>query len=74
MTLDPRQLDCSLYSAPVLQEVCETSKESLPDNDGSGNEADSESEAEVPAIFVSEPVIACFNNPQCNPLSEDEGE
>ena len=28
----------------------------------------------MPAILVSEPVITCFNNPQCNTLSEDEGE
>ena len=26
------------------------------------------------AILVSELVIACFNNPQCNTLSEDESE
>jgi len=50
------------------------SKESLPDNDNSGNEADSESEADMPAILVGEPIIACFNNPQCNTPSEDEGE
>ena len=60
--------------ALLYQETSKTSKESLPDDDDSGNEADSESEADMPAILVSEPVIACFNNPQCNTLSEDEGE
>ena len=56
----------------LYQEVGETSKESLPDNDDSGNETDSESEADMPAILVSEPIIACFNNLQCN-TPEDEG-
>ena len=60
--------------ALLYQEIGETSKESLPDDDDSGNEADSESEADMPAILVSEPIIACFNNPQCNTPSEDEGE
>jgi len=59
--------------ALLYQEVGETSKESLPHNDNSGNKADSESEADMPAILVGEPIIACFNNPQCNTPSEDEG-
>ena len=62
------------FTDPLLyQEIGETSKESLPDNDDSDNEADSESEADMPAILVSEPIIACFNNLQCNTPSEDEG-
>ena len=48
--------------ALLYQEVGEMSKESLPDNDNSGNEADSESEADMPAILVGEPIIAYFNN------------
>jgi len=60
--------------ALLYQEVDKTLEESSPDDDDSGNEADSESEADMPAILVSKPVIACFNNPQCNTLSEDEGE
>jgi len=60
--------------ALLYQEVGKTSKESSSDNDDSGNEADSESKTDMPAILVSEPVIICFNNPQCNTLSEDEGE
>ena len=58
----------------LYQETGETSKEPLPDNDDSGNEADSESETDMPATLVDEPVITCFNNLQCNPPSEDEGE
>jgi len=46
----------------------------LPDNDDTDNEADSESETDMPAILISEPIIACFNNLQCNTPSEDEGE
>ena len=60
--------------ALLYQETGETSKEPLPDNDDSGNEADSESEADVPAILIGEPIIACLNDPQCNTPSEDEGE
>ena len=46
----------------------------MPDNDASGNEADSESKGDTLATLVSEPIIACFNNPQCNTLSEDDDE
>ena len=46
----------------------------MPDDDDSGNEADSESEADMPTILVNEPAIACFNNLKCNTPSEDEGE
>ena len=49
-------------------------KEPLPDDDESGNEVDSESEAGMPAILIGEPIIACLNNPQCNIPSEDDGE
>ena len=58
--------------ALLYQETGEASKESLPNDDDSGNEADSESKADMPAIF--EPIIACLNNLQCNTPSEDEGE
>jgi len=58
--------------ALLHQEVSEMSKDLLPDNDDSGNEADSESEGDTPVTLVSEPIIACFNNPQCNTLPEDD--
>ena len=57
--------------ALIYQEISETSKEPLPDNDDSGNEADSKSEGDTPATLVGEPIIACFN-PQCNNPSEDD--
>jgi len=60
--------------ALLYQEAGETPKEPLPDDDESGNEADSESETGIPAILIGEPIIACLNNPQCNTSSEDEGE
>jgi len=60
--------------ALLYQETGETSKEPLPHDDESGNEADSESEAGMPAILIGEPIIACLNNPQCNTPLEDEGE
>jgi len=60
--------------ALLYQEVSETSKDSLPDNDDSDNEADSESKGDMPATLVSEPIVACFNNPQCNNPSEDDDE
>ena len=60
--------------ALLYQEASETSKESLPDDDDSGNDADSKSEADMPAILSGEPIIAYLNNPQCNTPSEDEGE
>ena len=56
--------------ALLYQEVEKTAEESSPDNGDSGDEADSESEADMSAILVTEPVIACFNNPQCNTPSE----
>ena len=40
--------------ALLYQEAGETSKESLSDDDDSGNEADSESEADMPAILTGE--------------------
>jgi len=60
--------------AILYQEIGKTPKEPLPDNDDSGNEADSESEGDMPATLVGEPIVACFNNPQCNNPSEDDDE
>ena len=60
--------------ALLYQEIAETSKESLPDDDDSGNEVNSESEADMPAILIGEPIVACLNNSQCNTPSEDEGD
>ena len=55
--------------ALLYQEIGKASKELLPDTD-SGNEADSESEGDMPATLVGEPIVACFSNSQCNNPSE----
>jgi len=60
--------------ALLYQEIGKTSKEPLPDNDDSGNEADSESEGDTPATLVGESIVACFNSSQCNNPSEDDDE
>jgi len=59
--------------ALLYQEVNETAQESLPDNDDSGNEADSESDGDTPATLVGKPILA-YLNPQCNTLSKEEDE
>ena len=50
------------------------SKESLPEDDDSDNEADSESEEDILAIFACEHFVAYFNNPQCNNPPNDDDE
>ena len=46
----------------------------MPNDDDSGNETDSESEGDTPAILVGEPIVASFNNLQCNNPAEDDDE
>ena len=60
--------------ALLYQEASKTSKESLLDDDDSGNEADSISEGDTPATLVCESIAAYFNNPQCNNPSGDDDE
>ena len=43
--------------ALLYQEIGKTSKGPLPDNDDSGNQVDSESEGDMPAILVGEPIV-----------------
>ena len=62
------------FTIALLYQIGKTSKEPLPDNDDSGNEVDSESEGDMSATLAGEPIIACFNNPQCNNPSEDDDE
>ena len=60
--------------ALLYEEASKASKELLPNDDDSGNEADSESEGDTPATLACEPIVACFNDPQCNNPSEDDDE
>jgi len=45
----------------------------LEDND-SGNEADTESEEDMPATIDFKLIVAYFNDPKCNNPIEDDGE
>jgi len=59
--------------ALLYQEANKVSKEPLPDDDDSGNEADAESEEDMPATLAYETIIEYFNNPQCkNPSGDDD--
>ena len=59
--------------ALLYQEASKASKEPLPEDDYSGNEADSEPEEDTPATFACEPIVEYFNNPQCNnPIGDDD--
>jgi len=49
-------------------------KEPLTNNIDSGNEADTESEEDVPATFIMEPIVAYLDGPGCNNPAENEGE
>jgi len=61
--------------ALLYQEANKVSNESLPENNDSDNEADLESEEDMPTTFACEPIVACFNNPQCNdPIGDDADE
>ena len=44
------------------------------EDDDSCNEADSESEEDTPATFAFKPIVAYFNDPECNNYIEDDGE
>jgi len=52
--------------ALLYQKIGKVSKEPLPDNDDSGNEADLEFDGDTLVTLVGEPIVACFNNSQCN--------
>jgi len=60
--------------ALLYQEANEVAKEPLLEDDDSCNEANSESEEETPATLDFKPIVAYFNDPQCNNPIEDDGE
>ena len=68
-----KEVENYFTNALLYQEIGKISKEPLPDNNDSGNEADSESEEDMPATLVGEPMVACFN-PQCNNPYENDDE
>jgi len=57
--------------ALLYQEANKVAKEPLLEDDDSGNEADSESEEDIPAIFAYKLIVAYFNDPKCNNPIED---
>jgi len=60
--------------ALLYQEADKVAKEPLLESDDSSNEADFELEEDTPAIFAFKPIVAYFNDPQCNNPIEDVGE
>jgi len=62
-----------ITDALLYQEASEATKELLPDDDDSSNEADSESEGDTPVTLACEPIVTYFNNPQYNnPFGDDD--
>jgi len=60
-------------NALLYQEVNKVAKEQLLEDDDSGNEADLESEEDMPATLTFEPIVVYFNDPQCNnPIGDDD--
>ena len=60
--------------ALLYQEISKASQQPLPNDDDSGNEADLEFEGDTPATLACEPIVAYFNDPQCNNPSGDDDE
>jgi len=61
-------------NALLYQEANKVTKESLPEDVNSGNEADSEPEENMPATFAFKPIVVYLNDPKCNNPIEDDGE
>ena len=63
----------NITDAPLYQVANEVDKELLLEDDDSGNEADSELEEDTLATLDFKPIVAYFNNPQCNnPIEDDD--
>ena len=63
-----------ITDALLYQEANKVAKEPLLEDDDSGNEADSESKEDTPATLAFKPIVAYFNDPECNDPNEDDGE
>jgi len=61
-----KRVENNITDALLYQEANEVDKELLLEDDDSGNEADSELERDTPATLDFKPIVAYFNNPQCN--------
>jgi len=58
----------------LYKENRKVAKELLPDDIDSGNEADSESGDDLVVSFDEEPLVAYFDNSDCNNSAENDGE
>ena len=59
--------------ALLYQEANKVAKEPLLEGNDSGNEPDSEPEEDTPATFALKPIVAYFNDPECNnPIENDD--
>ena len=63
------------FTDPLLyKENIRVVEKLLPDDIDSGNEADSESGEDPEVSFDEEPIIAHFDNPDCNNFAKNDGE
>ena len=60
--------------ALLYQEANKVAKESLLEEDDSGNKVDSEPEEDTPATFSFKLIVAYFNDSECNNPIEDDDE
>jgi len=63
-----------LYWLSLLLRSLQSGQEQLPDDIDSGNEANSESEEDMPATFTMEPTVAYLNDHDCNDFAENDDE
>ena len=56
----------------LYQETSKVTKDLLPDDINSDNEADFESEEDTPATFAMESLVAYLDNPYCNTTENDD--
>ena len=58
----------------LYEYINKVAKEPLPNDINSDNEADSESEEDMPTFSAMEPIVAYLNDPNCNDFAENNGE
>ena len=68
-----KEVENYFTDALLYQKADKVAKESLLENDDSGNEEDSEPKEDAPAIFAFKPIVAYLNDPECNnPIKDDD--